>query len=66
VCECRTPAEQQTRDDLFIWRGDPTWWSCMSCDGRVRPLTKNELAQRNYQAAAMPRNNAPTKDPKHV
>lgn len=28
---------------LFTWRGDPMWWSCFDCDGRVRPKTEAEM-----------------------
>lgn len=46
LCTCRPEPEQVTRDDVFIWRGDPTWWSCTSCDERVRALTREELEER--------------------
>jgi hypothetical protein len=38
TCSCIDP-----RRPLFTWRGDPTWWSCTYCDGRVRPKTAEEL-----------------------
>jgi hypothetical protein len=37
ACECENPER-----GLFIWRGDKEWWSCVQCDGRVRPLTEAE------------------------
>jgi hypothetical protein len=30
---------------LFVWRGDPEWWSCVGCDGRVRKITEAEKAE---------------------
>ena len=33
--------------DLYRWRDDPDWWSCVACDGRVRPLTEPELEEAN-------------------
>lgn len=40
VCECENPHR-----DLFQWRGDPDWWSCVQCDGRVRLMTDEERAE---------------------
>lgn len=42
VCECENPER-----GLFVWRGDPEWWSCVQCDGRVRPLTEAEKHARS-------------------
>jgi hypothetical protein len=33
---------------LFVWRGDPAWWSCEGCEQRVRLLTTDELADRAF------------------
>ena len=43
VCECENPNR-----NMFIWRGDPDWWSCLQCDGRVRPLTESEKSNREH------------------
>lgn len=43
---------------LFIWRGDPEWWSCVGCDQRVRPLTETEKAERMIAAPDSPQPDA--------
>jgi hypothetical protein len=42
-CECTNPTRS-----LSIWRDDPEWWTCVQCDGRVRPLTTSELADMAF------------------
>lgn len=42
VCECSGDHDAL---GMFRWRGDPEWWSCACCDGRVRPMTDEEKAE---------------------
>jgi hypothetical protein len=41
ICEC------EGHEGLFIWRGDPQWWSCA-----VRPLTDKEKTDHAEAVAA--------------
>lgn len=50
-CEC----ENRERD-LYVWRGDPDWWSCTQCDDRVRLLTEGERRHHSIRATRPAKN----------